>query len=259
MVRIALRAWMSQSPSTHAGGNAGFRTMSQRNALQLIVHDTTRPTGPCHGTGWIRQKYAIVNGSFGPKSFTMANFWRSSWCNRSRWRFFGLTMANSWRIQSRGWHGRLPSPPNTLWDKGSMHFPQTARGREASDNGCESERINRIILPFPSRAGNFPVIAMLGTEEISPHYVRRDDGGGTFVEMTGVERSSKPAKRMRRNVPRAFRRTAKARSRQGRRPPRLRAFPDIPLGRAILQTPKGALPAPAARRHARIPPAAHRG
>ena len=61
--------------------------------------------GSCHGTGGIRQKIAIVNGPFGRKPFTMANYWLSSWGNRSRWRLFGLTMANFWRNGGAGWHG----------------------------------------------------------------------------------------------------------------------------------------------------------
>jgi len=60
---------------------------------------------PCQPPCPKRQKFAIVNGPEGGKSFTMAYFWPFIRGNRSRWRFFGLTMANFWRIGARVWHG----------------------------------------------------------------------------------------------------------------------------------------------------------
>jgi len=66
-----------------------------------------KPAGSCQLTDRFRQKIAIVKGPFGRKPFTMANYWLSSWGNRSRWRFFGLTMAFFWRNAPAVWRGRI--------------------------------------------------------------------------------------------------------------------------------------------------------
>ena len=60
----------------------------------------------CQASSQIRQRFAIVNGSSGRESCTMAYFWLFTWGNRSRWRIFGLTMAIFWRLGPGGWHGR---------------------------------------------------------------------------------------------------------------------------------------------------------
>jgi len=71
----------------------------------IVMRHRARLGELCHESSRKRQKFAIVNGSFGRESFTMANFWLSTWGNRSRWRSFGLTMANYWRFPLKVWHG----------------------------------------------------------------------------------------------------------------------------------------------------------
>jgi len=99
-----------------AVGNVALCAMSQRNALRFIARDMRWAAGPCHEPGRIRQKFAIVNGSIGRESFTIANSWHSAWGNRPRWRIIGLTMAIFWRNGAAGWHGLrwMPEGPFAL-------------------------------------------------------------------------------------------------------------------------------------------------